>query len=155
MFQFWFDNRSTHTPDSDMDMENDIDLEAYFLGDNLGKTAYTDWNPKELSAWDILDRTYYQTFVYEDPVTEDCHVCLIDKSRLKKKMKSGLGHEGTVLVIIHPERQNLFETSIKNLRYPLEHKLFAPAGYSWKHEEGKKRISIKEIADAYYELVDA
>ena len=93
--------------------------------------------------------------MYEDPVTEDCHVCLIDKSRLKKKMKSGLGHEGTVLVIIHPERQNLFETSIKNLRYPLEHKLFAPAGYSWKHEEGKKRISIKEIADAYYELVDA
>ncbi len=150
MFQFLCDNRSTCHPHDDSDLENDIELEAYVLGANIGKLAYTDWHPRELTAWDILDRTYYQTYVYEDPTTEDCYVCLLDKTRLKQEVQEGPGHEGTVLVIVHPENQNQFETSIKNIRYPLEHKLFAPDGYSWKKEEGKKRISIKEIAAAFY-----
>ncbi len=122
---------------------------TYTLGDNLGKEAYTDIGYLEMSAWEVLNKCMYQTFLYEHPVTKDCHVCLIDKTKMDAKMtESSPGIDGTVLVILHPE--NVFEGSVKDLRIPMPHRLFAPDGYHWNEKEGKEQILITEIAKAFY-----
>jgi hypothetical protein len=122
------------------------DYDVYTLGQVLPKDNFLDYFPKEPTAWDLLDKSYYQTFLYENPETRDLRVCLIYKGDLDGDTPQD---EAKVLVITHPTE--VFEASIKTIRYADEHRLLAPDGYSWKEEEGKIRISISQIVRAYKE----
>jgi hypothetical protein len=51
-----------------------------------------------------------------------------------------------VVMIVGPD--DIVTVPIEDVYYPDDHVLHAPAGYSWKREDGKTRISIKRIMQA-------
>lgn len=117
---------------TDSEVEDTYFENEYVLGQVLPDDYHSGEMPLDADEMDANPR--YTTYMV-----------LKEDQTLQVALFSGVifVDEDLVGMIFHP--MNMEFVHVDNIRYPAEHILLPPEGYSWKHEPGKTRVSISNI----------